>query len=90
MGIGEIHRSISKHAFVRALQRLIPTIQTRDLIPGRAGVRAQAVTPDGGLYDDFLVVSSHRAIHVLNAPSPAATSSLAIAKQVVDDFERLS
>ena len=89
MGIGEMHRSLSKRAFVRALQHLIPSIRSDDLIPGRAGVRAQAVTPDGQLYDDFLIVPSDRAIHVLNAPSPAATSSLAIAIQVADAYEAL-
>ena len=90
MGIGEMHRSLSKHAFVRALQHLIPSIRSEHLIPGRSGVRAQAVTPDGKLYDDFLIVPSDRAIHVLNAPSPAATSSLAIASHVADAYEALS
>lgn len=89
MGLAEMHRSLSKRAFVRALQHLIPSIQSSDLIPGRAGVRAQAVTPAGELYDDFLIVPSHRAIHVLNAPSPAATSSLAIAQQIADSYEAL-
>jgi len=89
MGLAEMHRSLSKRAFVKALQRLIPSLKSSDLIPGRAGVRAQAVTPDGDLYDDFLVVPSHRGIHVLNAPSPAATASLAIASQVADEFEHL-
>jgi L-2-hydroxyglutarate oxidase len=84
MGMGEIHRSLSKQAFVNALQKLIPSIQASDLIPGRAGVRAQAVTPEGNLFDDFLIEHSERAIHVLNAPSPAATASLAIAEQIVD------
>ncbi|MEM8668628.1 MAG: L-2-hydroxyglutarate oxidase [Planctomycetota bacterium] len=84
MGLGEMHRSLSKQAFVKALQKLIPRIQSCDLIPGRAGVRAQAVTPDGNLFDDFLIESSHRAIHVLNAPSPAATSALSIADHIVD------
>ena len=89
MGLGEMHRSLSKQAFVGALQKLIPTIQASDLKPGRSGVRAQAVTPNGELFDDFLVVPSRRAIHVLNAPSPAATSSLAIAEQVADRYEAL-
>ena len=87
MGIGEMRRSLSKRAFVHALQHLIPSITSKDLIPGRAGVRAQAVTPEGALYDDFLIVPSHQAIHVLNAPSPAATSSFAIARQVADVYE---
>lgn len=84
MGLGEMHRSLSKQAFVQALQKLIPRIQSSDLIPGRAGVRAQAVTRDGNLFDDFLIEQSERAIHVLNAPSPAATSALAIADHIVD------
>jgi len=84
MGLGEMHRSLSKTAFVTALQKLIPRIQSSDLIPGRAGVRAQAVTADGNLFDDFLIEESEQAIHVLNAPSPAATSSLAIAAHIVD------
>ena len=86
MGLGEMHRSLSKQAFVKALQKLIPRIRSSDLIPGRAGVRAQAVTRDGKLFDDFLIEQSDRAIHVLNAPSPAATSALAIADTIVDKF----
>jgi len=86
MGLGEIHRSLSKQAFVTALQKLIPAITTHDLKPGRSGVRAQAVAPDGSLVDDFLIEETNGAIHVLNAPSPAATASLAIAKQIVDRF----
>jgi L-2-hydroxyglutarate oxidase len=87
MGLGEMHRSLSKSAFVTALQKLIPSIKSTDLIPGRAGVRAQAVTPDGDLFDDFLIERSERALHVLNAPSPAATASLAIAEQIVDQLD---
>jgi L-2-hydroxyglutarate oxidase len=87
MGLGEMHRSLRKSAFVTALQKLIPKISASDLVPGRAGVRAQAVTVDGELLDDFLIEKSERAIHVLNAPSPAATASLAIAKQIVDQIE---
>lgn len=86
MGLGEMHRSLRKAAFVKALQKLIPSIREQDLKPGRAGVRAQAVTPDGNLYDDFLIEQSDRAIHVLNAPSPAATASIAIANQIVDEL----
>lgn len=77
-GMGEFHRSFSKPAFVRALQRLLPALREDDLIPGGAGVRAQAVAPDGSLIDDFRIEKSDRMIHVLNAPSPAATSSLSI------------
>jgi L-2-hydroxyglutarate oxidase len=83
-GLEELWRSISKEAFTMALQKLIPEIQESDLIPGGAGVRAQAVDRNGTLLDDFSIVQSERAFHVLNAPSPAATASLAIAKQIVD------
>ncbi len=86
MGAGEIHRSLSKAAFVRALQKLIPSIHAANLKRGRAGVRAQAVTPQGNLVDDFMIEQSERAIHVLNAPSPAATASLAIAEKIVERF----
>jgi L-2-hydroxyglutarate oxidase LhgO len=78
MGLEEYGRSLSKRAFVRGLQRLVPAIRGEDLLPGGAGVRAQAVNPDGSLVDDFSIVQSPGAIHVLNAPSPGATASLAI------------
>lgn len=84
MGLGEIHRSLSKAAFVKALQRLIPEIRATDLRPCRAGVRAQALAPDGTMIDDFLWVSQGRMIHVCNAPSPAATASLEIGRQITD------
>jgi L-2-hydroxyglutarate oxidase len=77
-GFGEFHRSFSKKAFVKALQRLMPEISADDLVPGGAGVRAQAINRDGSLVDDFLINESKNIINVLNAPSPAATSSLAI------------
>ncbi|MCF8412172.1 MAG: L-2-hydroxyglutarate oxidase [Melioribacteraceae bacterium] len=77
-GLGEFHRSFNKTAFVNALQRLIPEIQKGDLIPGGAGIRAQACDKYGGLLDDFYFVESKNIIHVCNAPSPAATSSLSI------------
>jgi L-2-hydroxyglutarate oxidase LhgO len=83
-GLGEIHRSISKRAFVKALQRLIPDVRDDDLIPGGAGVRAQAVSATGALIDDFVIKQTGNAIHVLNAPSPGATASLAIGKKIVD------
>ena len=85
-GIGEMHRSLRKPAFVKALQKLIPSIKATDLKPGRAGVRAQAVARDGNLVDDFLIQRNDRAVHVLNAPSPAATASLAIANHIVDQI----
>jgi (S)-2-hydroxyglutarate dehydrogenase len=77
-GLGELARSLRKRAFVAALQRLVPAVQAADLVPGGAGVRAQAVARDGALVDDFRIVTTPDAVHVLNAPSPAATASLAI------------
>jgi L-2-hydroxyglutarate oxidase len=81
-GLFEAWRSISKRAFVRTVARLIPDIQSTDLEAARAGVRAQAMSPTGKLVDDFLIVERPRALHVCNAPSPAATASLAIAREV--------
>ncbi|MFE6778044.1 L-2-hydroxyglutarate oxidase [Streptomyces sp. NPDC057702] len=81
-GMGELHRSLSRRAFTRAVRRLLPDITTDDLIPAPAGVRAQALLPDGTLVDDFLFKESPRMVHVLNAPSPAATASLAIGREV--------
>jgi L-2-hydroxyglutarate oxidase len=82
--LGEWHRSLSKRAFVRALQRLLPEIRESDLVPGGSGVRAQALKPDGALVDDFQFVPSGKVLHVLNVPSPAATASLMIGKTIVD------
>lgn len=84
MGMGEWYRSLSKAAFVRSLQRLLPEIRERDLISGGSGVRAQALKPDGALVDDFQFVPSGKVLHVLNVPSPAATASLMIGKTIVD------
>jgi L-2-hydroxyglutarate oxidase len=81
-GSYEMYRSLSKAAFVRALQRLVPEITAADVTRGGAGVRAQAVAEDGSLVDDFRIARSKGAIHVLNAPSPAATASLAIGRHV--------
>jgi (S)-2-hydroxyglutarate dehydrogenase len=81
-GIGEMYRSFSKAAFTKALQKLIPEIQEQDLVAGGAGVRAQACDRSGGLVDDFMIVEEKGAINVCNAPSPAATSSLAIGETV--------
>jgi L-2-hydroxyglutarate oxidase len=78
MGIGEYYRSYSKAAFTRALQKLIPEIKAEDLVPAPAGVRAQAVDKQGNLLDDFYIQQSLYFIHILNAPSPAATSALSI------------
>lgn len=81
-GMGEMYRSFSKAAFVKALQKLIPEIQKDDLEPGGAGVRAQACDRHGGLVDDFMIVEKKHVINVCNAPSPAATSSLAIGETI--------
>jgi L-2-hydroxyglutarate oxidase LhgO len=82
--LDEWHRSLSKPAFVRALQRLLPEVGEKDLVPGGSGVRAQALKPDGSLVDDFQFVPSGKILHVLNVPSPAATASLTIGKTIVD------
>jgi len=81
-GAYEVYRSLSPAAFVRALQRLVPDLRPDDVVRGGAGVRAQAVLRDGSLVDDFRIVESADAIHVLNAPSPAATASLAIGRHI--------
>ncbi len=83
-GLMEMRRSFSKAEFVRSLQRLIPEIQMSDVIPSQAGVRAQALRPDGSMVDDFLIVKGFNSVHVCNAPSPAATASLEIGKAVAD------
>lgn len=82
-GLTEVRRSLSRRRFAASLARLVPELTERDLVPSAAGVRAQAIALDGSLVDDFLIVSHHRQVHVLNAPSPAATSSLEIAKHIV-------
>jgi L-2-hydroxyglutarate oxidase len=81
-GLGEFYRSWSKPAFVKALQKLIPEIQQTDLVPGGAGVRAQACDRNGGLIDDFIILEAPGVVNVCNAPSPAATSSLSIGETV--------
>jgi len=81
-GVGELRRSVSKSAFTSAVQRLLPAVTPDDLTPSAAGVRAQAVLRDGTLVDDFLIKEGPRAVHVLNAPSPAATASLPIGREV--------
>lgn len=85
-GLEEMYRSLSKKAFVRSLQKLIPEITEEDLIPGESGVRAQAVRPDGGLVDDFLILNDSSTIHVCNAPSPAATASLEIGRMIAEQI----
>ena len=81
-GFSEMYRAFSKPAFVRALQRLLPELRAEDLVPGEAGVRAQALDTSGALVDDFALQESAGAIHVLNAPSPAATASLLIGETI--------
>lgn len=81
-GVYECYRSLSKAAFVRSLRRLVPGIRPEDVVPGGAGVRAQAVDAEGRIVDDFRIVETPWAIHVLNAPSPAATASLSIGSYV--------
>lgn len=93
-GLSEYWRSFSKQAFVRALQCLVPDIKTDDIEPAPSGIRAQALARNGKLVDDFLIEQTDRVIHVLNAPSPAATSSLNIGMHVVQllaqsDFSRI-
>ena len=83
-GLSECYRALSKRAFSRALRRMIPDLNTEDLQPAQAGIRAQAVGQDGRLIDYFQTVRTARMIHILNAPSPAATASLALGCQIAD------
>lgn len=83
-GAGEVKRSVSLKAMARALQRLVPDVTADDLEPSPAGVRAQAIAPDGTLLDDFAFADTNRCVHVVNAPSPAATASLAIGEQIAE------
>jgi (S)-2-hydroxyglutarate dehydrogenase len=85
-GLEEMYRSFSKKAFVRSLQQLIPEITEEDIVPGGSGVRAQALRPDGGLVDDFLIINGPSTIHVCNAPSPAATASLEIGRVIAEQI----
>lgn len=90
VGMGEFHRSLSKGAFVRALRRLVPDIRAEHLLPGGAGIRAQACDREGRLLDDFDIRDAGGVIHVCNAPSPAATASLAIGETIANmALERL-
>jgi L-2-hydroxyglutarate oxidase len=83
-GLSEYHRSLSKAAFVKALQRLVPEIVSSDLVADGSGVRAQAVRPDGSMVDDFQFVQSDKMLHVWNVPSPAATASLPIGRHIAE------
>jgi L-2-hydroxyglutarate oxidase len=83
-GMGEMYRSLSQKAFVQALQKLLPELRFEDIRPAGSGVRAQALEANGALVDDFRIVEAPRMIHVLNAPSPAATASLSIGKTIAE------
>lgn len=89
MSLSELQRSFSKRLFCESLQRLVPAIQATDLEPGGAGVRAQAMSPSGNLIHDFELKASANALHVINAPSPAATASLAIGQEITDRVARM-
>lgn len=89
-GVKEGYRSVSGRAFARSLSELVPGIGVDDLVPAEAGVRAQALRRDGSMVDDFLVQGASRQVHVLNAPSPAATCALEIARHIVDELDAVS
>ncbi|KQL57904.1 MULTISPECIES: L-2-hydroxyglutarate oxidase [Bacillaceae] len=89
-GMEEMHRSYSKKVFVKSLQKLIPAVREDDLIPASSGVRAQGLTVNGELVDDFHIVTGKRSLHICNAPSPAATAALEIGKEVGERMERLA
>ena len=86
-GLAELWRDASRRAFLRALQRFVPDLTADDLVPGPSGVRAQALAPNGELVDDFVLDRQPGILHVRNAPSPAATSSLEIARMIADEVE---
>jgi L-2-hydroxyglutarate oxidase LhgO len=88
VGSGEMYRDLNRAAYVKALQRYIPELTPEDCLPGPSGVRAQAMAADGALVDDFVFDGAEGVVHVRNAPSPAATSSLAIGRYIADDAER--
>jgi L-2-hydroxyglutarate oxidase len=88
MGIKEFYRSFNKSEFVSALQKLVPEIKNSDIYPGGAGVRAQALEPDGKLVDDFRIIETENMVHVLNAPSPAATASISIGNTIAGFAKR--
>ncbi len=88
VSLAEMYRDLNRAAFTRELQRFLPDLRVDDVLPGPSGVRAQALGRDGALIDDFVFSASGRVLHVRNAPSPAATSCLAIARRIVDQFEQ--
>jgi L-2-hydroxyglutarate oxidase LhgO len=83
-----MYRDLNRSAYVAALQRYMPDLKVEDTLPGPSGVRAQAMESDGSMVDDFVFEGSEGVVHVRNAPSPAATSSLAIGRYIADDAER--
>jgi (S)-2-hydroxyglutarate dehydrogenase len=89
-GMMEVARSVSKRAFVKSLQQLVPEVTKDDLIPTNSGVRAQALMPDGKLVDDFLIVNGKNSIHVCNAPSPGATASLEIGRFIANQVPKVT
>ena len=88
-GLNELRHAASTRAYVTAARRLVPELRAMDFVPGPAGVRAQALGRDGSLVDDFLIARADRALYVRNAPSPAATSSLPLARLIADEVEPL-
>ncbi len=88
IGMGEMYRDVVRSAYVKALQRYIPELQVEDTLPGPSGVRAQAMNADGSMVDDFVFEGAEGVVHVRNAPSPAATSSLAIGAFIADDADK--
>jgi L-2-hydroxyglutarate oxidase LhgO len=88
VGMGEMYRDVVRSAYVKALQRYIPELQVADTLPGPSGVRAQAMNANGSMVDDFVFEGSEGVVHVRNAPSPAATSSLAIGSYIADDADK--
>ena len=86
-GLNEYRRAFSKKLFLKELKKLCPKLKISDLSPGRSGVRAIALLPNGEVFDDFKIIKNNRSIHILNAPSPAATSCLSIADHVINLIE---
>ena len=89
-GLSELRHAVSRRAFVADLRRFVPELGVADVLPGPSGIRAQAVDREGRLVDDFVVHRTERALHVRNAPSPAATSSLALTKLIADQAEQVA
>jgi L-2-hydroxyglutarate oxidase LhgO len=85
--MGEMYRDVIRSAYVKALQRYVPELRVEDTLPGPSGVRAQAMNADGSMVDDFVFEGADGILHVRNAPSPGATSSLAIARYIADDAD---